>query len=231
MPAALQKIMEQIDGRVIRERVLIFLTLLAVVFLLWQLLLQSQIDKTTKALDAEHAKISKEQQELETKIATLTLAMATDPAITKRKAIENLQGNIAQVEAQLSGLSQGLIGAELLPKVLQDVLARTATIQLLAVRTLPARELQLATPIVTAPVNTTATGATPAPSGTGVYKHSVFIRVSGSYAELLKLLRDIEALQWKFYWESLDYTVKNYPNAEIDIQVFTLSSEEGLFGV
>ncbi len=224
MPAFLQKLMEQIDSRVMRERVLIFLSLLAVIFLLWHLLLQSPIDKTAARLDGEIAKLTKEQQDLEVKIATLMLAMASDPAITKRKEIDSLQASVAQVTALLSGLSQGLISAELLPKVLQDILARTASVQLLQVRTLPASELQL-----TAPVASTTTGIIT--SGTGVYKHSVLIRVSGSFTELVKLLQDIEALEWKFYWESLDYTVKNYPNAEIDIQVFTLSSEEGLLGV
>ncbi len=238
MPAALQKLMEQIDGRILRERVLIFLTLLAVVFLLWQLLVQSSIDKTTKALESERAKITREQQELETKITTLTMAMASDPAIAKHKDIDTLRANIGEVEGRLAGLSQGLISAEQLPKVLQDVLARTASIELREVRTLPVTELQLAAPVAPRGVNPPSTQqGNPATTiqnyvtSTGVYKHSVIIRVAGTYPELLKLLLAIEDLQWKFYWDSLDYRVKQYPNAEIDIQVFTLSSEEGLFGV
>ena len=228
MPVALQNLMEQIDSRVLRERVLIFFTVLAVLFLFWQLLVQSRIDQTTKTLEAEQAQLTTEQQMLDSKIATLTLQMASDPAIAKRKNISDLQANVAQVEARLAGLSQGLISAELLPNVLQDVLARTTSVQLLQVRTFPASELQLESPLLNARAN--ATSDTSA-SGTGVYKHSVMIRVSGTYAELVKLLQDIESLQWKFYWDSLNYTVKQYPNAEIDIQVFTLSSEEGLLGV
>lgn len=230
MPVALQNLMEQIDSRVLRERVLIFFTVLAVIFLFWQLLLQSRIDQTTKALEAEQAQLTTEQQTLDSKIATLTLQMASDPAIAKRKNINDLQTSVAQVETQLAGLSQGLISAELLPNVLQDVLARTTSVQLLQVRTFPASELQLGSPLPNP--NTSANSASDtSASGTGVYKHIVLIRVSGTYAELVKLLQDIESLQWKFYWESLNYTVKKYPNAEIDIQVFTLSSEEGLLGV
>lgn len=238
MPAAIQKLMEQIDARVLRERVLIFLTLLAVVFLIWQLLVQSSIDNTSKSLEAERAKITKEQQDLETKITTLSVAMASDPAIAKRKEIDKLRVDISKVEGNLAGLAQGLISAEQLPKVLQDVLARTASIQLREVRTLPVTELQLAPQAVVGQTNNvgvqsaSSAAATQTPvAGTGVYKHSVIIRVAGSYLELLNLLREIEALEWKFYWESLDYSVKSYPNAEIDIEVFTLSSEEGLFGV
>lgn len=247
MPAALQNLMEKIDARVLRERWLIFLTLLALVFLIWQFALQSHLDNTRKTLEREQAKITGEQQSLDKKFSELMLSMATDPALDKQRQIEAFKTKIAAVETQLAGLSQGLISAEQLPKVLQEIFARAAAIELLEVRTLPAQELQLDTPIASASATTTSPNATlnsnpgsnpnstsnstTAQQGAGVYKHSVVLRVRGSYPELVRLLQSIEALEWKFYWETLDYQVKNYPQADIMIQVFTLSSEEGLLGV
>lgn len=226
MSPAITQLLEKIDGRILRERVLIFLTLLALFFLLWNFLVQSTFDRERDALQAETAKIASERQTLETQMSTLTLAMASDPAIAKNNNIRQLNADIADVEARLSGLSQGLISAELLPKVLEEVLQRTSSVKLLQVRTLAATELQLVT------ATSDATGENkPAAGGTGVYKHGVLIRVAGNYSQLIQLMTEIEALQWKFYWESLDYTVKQYPHAEIDIRVFTLSSEEGLLGV
>lgn len=226
MSPAIVKLFEQIDSRILRERVLIFLTLLAVIFLIWNFLVQSTFDRESKRLQAEAEKIAIEHKALETHITTLTMAMASDPAITKTKELGSLVANISEVESRLSGLSQGLISAEQLPKVLEDVLRRTASVKLLQVRTLAATELQLGT------VKTNSAGTTtPEVRGAGVYKHGVLIRVAGNYSQLIQLMTEIEALQWKFYWESLDYTVKEYPNAEIDIRVFTLSSEEGLLGV
>ncbi len=226
MPPAIAKVIEQIDSRVLRERVLIFLTLLALVFLLWNFLVQTKFDRERKRLQAEAEKITLERKTLETQITAVTLALASDPAIAKSNEIDLLNSNISAVESRLSGLSQGLIGAEQLPKVLEDVLQRTASVKLLQVRTLAATELQLAA------VKKDPTGATkPDVHGAGVYKHGVLIRVAGNYSQLIQLMTEIEALHWKFYWESLDYTVKEYPDAEIDIRVFTLSSEEGLLGV
>lgn len=226
MPPAITNLLEKIDSRVLRERVLIFLTLLALIFLLWNFLVQAKFVRERNALQAEAAKVATEQQTLQTQMNTLAMAMASDPAIAKTNIIEKLNTDIASVEERLSGLSQGLISAEQLPKVLEEVLLRTSSVRLLQVRTLAATELQL----VTATPDATGQG-NPAAGGTGVYKHGVLIRVAGSYSQLIQLMTEIEALQWKFYWESLDYTVKQYPNAEIDIRVFTLSSEEGLLGV
>ena len=234
MSPAITKIFEQIDSRILRERVLIFLTLLALVFFIWNFLVQAPFDRERKNLQAEAAKLTAEQKVLEGHISTLTVAMASDPAIAKTKEVGLLNANISEAESRLSGLSQGLISAEQLPKVLQDVLQRTASVTLLQVRTLPATELQLAT-LESAPAENANANVNPNTRadarGAGVYKHGVLIRVAGGYSQLIQLMTEIEALQWKFYWESLDYTVKEYPNAEIDIRVFTLSSEEGLLGV
>lgn len=226
MPVAIQNLMEKIDSRVIRERVLIFITLLAVIFLAWDFLLQGRFDNERKTLEAQAQLINSEQKTLETRITELTLTLASDPTIAKSNEIAGLQQRITEVETRLSGLSQGLISASQLPKALEDVLQKTAAIRVLQVRTLPASELRLA-----AKPETTTVGAPAEEGGTGVYKHAVLIRVQGSYVQLLQLMTEIESLQWKFYWESLDYRVIRYPEATIDIRVFTLSSEEGLLGV
>lgn len=224
MPPMILNAMEKIDSRILRERILIFVTLLALIFLVWNFSIQSKFDRQRDVLQAEDARITSEQKVVETQISTLTMAMASDPAIAKTSEVRSLSSNIADVEARLSGLSQGLISAEQLPKVLEEVLRRTSSVRLLQVRTLAAAELQIGAAQAEIADNS-------ASAGTGVYKHGVLIRVAGSYPQLIQLMTELEALQWKFYWESLDYTVKQYPNAEIEIRVFTLSSEEGLLGV
>lgn len=228
MPAAIQQLMEKIDSRVMRERVLIFITSLAVIFLLWNFLLQGHFDKERKALDLDAQKIAAERAALEARVSEVTLAMASDPAIGKNTEIAGLNKRIVEVETQLSGLSQGLISSSQLPRALEEVLQKTSAINVLQVRTLPASELRLAAKVEASSI---ASITNDEEGGTGVYKHAVLIRVSGSYPQLIQLMREIESLQWKFYWESLDYQVTQYPEAVIDIRVFTLSSEEGLFGV
>lgn len=226
IPPAITKIVDQIDSRVMRERVLIFLTLLALVFFVWNFLMQAKIDRKSKDLKMQSDQIAVEQRALEAKIATLTMELAADPAIQKTNELRSINANISEVEQQLSGLSQGLIGAEQLPKVLEEMLQRTTSVKLLQVRTLAATELQLESEKVGSKENIKSELV-----GAGVYKHGVLIKVVGNYSQLIQLMAEIEALNWKFYWESLDYTVTRYPNAEIDIRVFTLSSEEGLLGV
>ncbi|HCS65638.1 MAG TPA: MSHA biogenesis protein MshJ [Cellvibrio sp.] len=223
MAPAFTNLMEKIDSRILRERVLIFVTLLALIFLLWNFLVQARFDRERKTLQSQQTQIATEKKGLESQVTALTMAMtmANDPVIVKQNEINALNAVITEIESRLSGLSQGLISAEQLPKVLEEILRRTASVELLQVRTLAATELQL-------DAEKSAENNT---RGTGVYKHGVLIRVAGSYTQLIQLMKELENLEWKFYWESLNYTVKQYPNAEIEIRVFTLSSEEGLLGV
>jgi MSHA biogenesis protein MshJ len=63
------------------------------------------------------------------------------------------------------------------------------------------------------------------------YKHGLVITCAGTYADTVRYLESLEALQWAIIWESLDYKVKEYPMAEITIRVVTLSFDKGWLGV
>ncbi len=225
---ALIQLQEKIDARVIRERALIFFTALAFVFMLWNFLVQSSIDKQTQAARTQLDLLATQRTAMQTQIAAATQSLLNDPDKQKKAQINQLQADISGLENQLQSVSQNLIKADQLPQALQDVLEKTSQLTLLEVKTLPAKELQFVS-------LTTANGAQPAPvseeTSAGVFQHVVELRVSGSYSQVVQLLIALEHLPWRFYWQDLNYSVDQYPNAEVILRVYTLSSEEGLFGV
>ena len=225
----LAKLQGAIDGRVLRERVLLLLTLLALVFLVWSLL-QAPIDKERNLLKSDLQKVASTRKKIETDIASLTLATANSPVVLKQKEITTLKQQIEQVEAELAGMSQGLIRADQLPQILEAMLQRIGQLQVVSIQTLPARELQLALPALESAASPGGDKVA-SDQDSGVFQHTVVVRIGGGYFELIKLLQALESLSWKFYWQSLDYRVVQYPRAEIELRVYTLSSEEGLLGV
>lgn len=222
---------EKIDARVMRERALILLTGCAFIFMLWNFIVQSSIDKKTQETRASLATLATQRTALQTQISATTQSLLNDPDKQKKEQIEQLKTDISGVENQLQSVSQNLIKAEQLPQALQEVLQKTEQLTLLEVKTLPAQELQF---IQVSPEAASAaqqpTAAVEEPSA-GVYQHAVELRVSGNYSQILHFLVALERLPWRFYWQSLDYSVDHYPNAEVILRVYTLSSEEGLFGV
>lgn len=225
---ALIQLQEKIDARVMRERALIFFTVLAFVFMLWNFVVQSSIDKKTQETRAQLDQLATQRTTLQTQIAAATQNLLNDPDKQKKAQIAQLQTDISGLENQLQSVSQNLIKANQLPQALQEVLEKTSQLTLLEVKTLPARELQFVA------VNTaTNTPSAPASEETnaGVFQHVVELRVSGSYNQVVQFLVALERLPWRFYWQDLNYSVDQYPNAEVILRVYTLSSEEGLFGV
>lgn len=224
MPAWLTNLREKIDHRVLRERVLLFLCALAVVFLVWSLMVQDAIDARRNLLSDQIEILQAERRSLDTQIVAISLAVANDPNTAKKNTLATLNAEVAQLDADLSNLSQGLVSATELPAILQDVLLQTGELKLVQMQTLPVQELQLQQ------ARAETTGAAE-DKGAGVFKHEVVLKVSGNYFQVLKFLTSLESTRWRFYWEQMDYVVTEYPNADIELRVYTLSAEKGLLGV
>ena len=222
MPPALSQLQQKIDSRILRERVLLFLTALAVVFLLWSLMFQNAIDARQSELSNQLDTVRTQRQALDAQIATISLAVANNPNTEKQHTIATLKAERAQLDADLANLSQGLVSATELPQILQDVLLQTGELKLVQMQTLPVQELQLAG---------VETNDGAEVNGAGVFKHEVVLKVSGNYFQVLTFLTSLESTRWRFYWEQLDYAVTEYPNADIELRVYTLSAEKGLLGV
>lgn len=219
----------KVNALAVRERGLLLLASIAVLYLLWDGLLQGHLDRDTARLKSIINERQTELKALKTEELTLNLLVNIDPDATKKRKIESLKSEINALDEALSELSHGLVGAGNLAKVLEDVLLQGTSLKLLKVKTLPVQALELSIANVESGVadNDGAILAT----GAGVYKHSVVVEVEGEYFELLAYLESLEQLPWRFYWDQLNYQVSNYPNAVIEVRVYTLSAEEGLIGV
>jgi MSHA biogenesis protein MshJ len=235
---------EKIDRLSLRERAIVLLLVLAVFYLVWDVAVAGPQTKThlslQSQLSAHQSQLKAKQDELN--LYTQLLAKGADrPEVKKQK---RLQAELAKINEELAALSQGLVAADDLPRLLQDVLSHSKGLRLLSVQTLPVESLSLDDEIVgsrpddssnTENVKSIVLTVEPEqPDETleaGVYKHNTSVRIRGNYFQVLDYVRALEALPWRFYWDWMDYAVSDYPQAEIEIRVYTLSAEEGLFGV
>lgn len=224
MAISLRDLQEKIDARNMRERGLLFLCVLALIYLFWNLALQSGIDKEEQAVSAQLKDLKTQRQNLEVQVTGIAHALATDPNLEQKNHITRLKNEINALDSQLAGLSRGLISAADLPGILQEMLAKTSTLTLIRVQTLPVEELPLT-------FTKQGEGSGTEEISAGIFKHGVVLRVSGSYFQLLEFLRLLETSSWRFYWEQLDYRVTQYPNADILLRVYTLGAEKGRLGV
>jgi hypothetical protein len=58
-------------------------------------------------------------------------------------------------------------------------------------------------------------------------KSMISITLKGTYSSIFSYLKKIESLDWSVFWEDVEYSVDEYPVANVTIQIYTLSVIEG----
>jgi MSHA biogenesis protein MshJ len=219
-----QQYSEKFEERTRRERVILLVAVLAVIYLLWSLIFLGPVSDRLSALQKEKQRLAGEVQSLETQEQVFQQAVGQDPLAGKKRQVEHLRERLAALDADLQALAVGLIPADKLPQMLHDVLSSAGQLELLGMQTLPTEKLALRE----ADQQATAEGGSV--QEVDVYRHAVELKVRGSYFAVARYLEALEALPWRFYWESLDYQVERYPSAVATLKVYTLSAGEGPLG-
>jgi len=224
----------KIDSLSLRERALALFSILTLLYVLWDSLFFAPQARHATLLEnqlaSQQAQVKAKQDEW-TLFKSISDGGAKSPEHLKQQALKQ---ELAVLDERLSSLSQGLVAATDLPLLLQDVLSKSSGLHLVSVQTLAVEPLSLiggGSESDSAPASSSAQSDSTEKEPAGVYKHSVSLKIKGGYFQVLEYVRRLESLTWRFYWDRLSYSVSTYPQAEIEIRVYTLSAEEGLLGV
>jgi MSHA biogenesis protein MshJ len=217
----LEKLQTRIDEKSLRERVLLFLAIIALLYLVWQSLLMGPMEAQQKKLLSRLEGVRNEISKLEQQTQAILKRRDVDPNANNRKLLAQYQEQIEALEEQIRSSIQGLIKPQQMTAVLESVLTRDTDLSLVSVRNLKPEPL-------VAPDPEQDEGATEA---AGIYKHGMQLEFTGKYLSALGYLKALEQLEWGFHWDSIDITMGEYPTAHIVITVHTLSLEEGWIGV
>ena len=153
---------------------------------------------------------------LQQQIDEVQQALTVNPDQQLQQNIDKMLSDEQQLLSQIRSVTGRYIGGEQMVQLLQDVLSQQQNIRLIALENLPARAVLL--------------------PGTGVdktmvekpllYRHSTKLTFVGPYAGLQQLLQRLEQLPWQLHWRTLNYQVKDYPLAELQLELETVSEHD-----
>lgn len=223
-----------------REQTLILATgVIAVIFILFNFVIEPQIGN----LKNINQKISQQTSLIDVNtnaIASLERRLLEDPNDILEKQRAYYAKKISKVDEEILALTSDLIDPIQMRHALMALLKLQKGLSLLSF------ELQGAEPLIlpqnvgknivdTEQTTKTAEKTKPTPlaaSATiGLYKHGVKLKLSGSYFQLRDYLEQLESLQWKFFWNEFNYQSVEYPKSELEIEIFSLSTQEEFLGV
>ena len=151
-----------------------------------------------------------------------------DPDAPLRAELAQLHSRLEEQSRNFDAVDRSLVPPEKIPVLLENLLTRSRNLQLKSLETLAPAPLIDRKPAkadapaaaAAAAANALATAALP-----NLFKHGVKIRISGSYADLLAYVTELESAPQRLMWGRMDL-VADYPKAELTLTVYTLSLEK-----
>jgi MSHA biogenesis protein MshJ len=209
-----QDFASRIDAMSLRERALIFVTLLVVLYFLAVNILFGPLNAEKDKLQLQFNQKHAETLALEAQVQAL-VGSGDHPDVAKRKKLEALQENLKTMDAELVHATSGLVTPKEMARLIEQMLLKNHGLQVMKVESLPAKPL----------LETTGT------SGALVYKHGMNIEIKGGYLDILRYLKSLEALPWKVFWGKVSLKTENHPDSRVSLLIYTLSTHEAWIGL
>lgn len=227
-----QKSSEDFLNLTIREQYLILLTgLVAVFFIIFYLFIDDKIVSNNNATK-KIAQLSSSNQLLDISVLELQAALQQDPNEDSRNKLTQYEAKLAKIDTQLLTLTSDLMSPIQMRYALLDLLKLEKGVSLLSFELLGAKPLLPdSTPNTTSTTSEASTNSNENPASVNLYRHGIKITLSGRYFELRDYLTQLEKLPWKFFWQDFNFKLKDYPNSEVEIEMYSLGTKKEFVGV
>ncbi|MDO8651991.1 MAG: MSHA biogenesis protein MshJ [Undibacterium sp.] len=235
-----EQLAAKIDALSLRERA-ILLTLIsaAIILLVVHFLIEPQFTKQKMLSDnvkQEQLQISALQVEIEQRIA----GKSVDPDAESKRRLASAQQTLTHIDNRLHDLQKNLVRPEKMAALLEGMLRRNHSLQLISLKSLPVMDVMEESRLENGLITKVAAGASAAtnavaatvsnsansPANGSIYKHEVEIVLQGSYLDMLSYMREMENLPEQVYWSNASLSVDAYPKATLTLNLFTLSLDK-----
>ncbi|MCT6698317.1 type II secretion system protein M [Rheinheimera sp. 4Y26] len=195
----------------LRERY--FISAAVLVLLLWCGLLYGVEPLWSEAQkqQQQYQQTSKQLQVLQQQIDAVQQVLQQDPDEQLQSEINAMNTQQQQLLEQIRAMTGRYISGAQMVQLLKDVLASQQGVSLLALENLPAEAVALPGMESSQPL---------------LYRHGTKLVFAGSYAALQQLLTRLEQLPWQLHWSQLRYKVSQFPKAELELELETVSEHD-----
>jgi MSHA biogenesis protein MshJ len=212
-----------------REQYLVLLTgLIAITFIFFNLFIDEKrvkIDSLTKQIKQANSGV----QSTQTTIDILQQSLAKDPNVAIHKQIVQYEEKLASVDSELLLLTSDLINPIQMRYALIDLLKTQKSVSLLSFEVIEAQAMT--TGHQDKDSSDDNVNNEDGEQSLTLYKHGIKLKLKGSYFKLRDYLSQLEKMQWTFFWQEFDYQLIEYPNSELSIEMYSLSTKKEFIGV
>jgi len=215
-----RKLAARFDALQVRERLLILLAAIVGTVLLFDALALQPLEVRKKRMERQ---LAEARQSIKLADGLMkTEAFFGDPDSVKRSYRDALRSQLTEIDRSILGLQRGLVPAERMAKLMEEMLSRSRGLQLLSLRTLPVQRFETPGAAAAKPGDKIGKPGLQDPERS-IYQHSFEITLQGSYTDLHNYLAQIEKLPWQMFWGRINVNAELYPRLRVTLTVQTLS--------
>jgi MSHA biogenesis protein MshJ len=208
----LRQLGERIDALSLRERAILFVTLLVVLYFAASALLFAPFRAESARLEKELGTQRSQLSALNTQIRKVVDAATRDPDVDNAARVKQLTEKIGVVDPRLAQVTQSLVTPRDMVRFVEQVLTRNRTVQVLRIENQPP---------------TLVEGG----GDKGVYKHGMRIEVRGRYVDLVNYLRALEGMPWRVFWGQATLVSDPQTTPQLTLVIYTLSLKDSWIGI
>lgn len=215
MRTRLRQTGERINALSLRERALLLLAVLAVVFLLWDLFAMQPVAERQSAVQERLEQTRERLDELNASIQRLATSRSSHPDRALEQRAASLESEIADLEQRLNDRFGGIATPQQSLGVLAGLLGERAGVTIVELENLPPESLE------------SASGqAIP-----GIFIHQVRVVVETDFEGVRSYLDGITELPSGVFWKALDLSVPGWPVNRVELVLYSLALDEHWLGV
>ena len=225
-----------VNGKTLRERVIILLVVVVLIYGIADLLFFGAIlEKRERQINQLNGLV--ESNQIAQQEVQALLDQMSESRLAMQRQQELLNEKLIRVDQQLASAATGFIPATLMPKVLEQLLDSSTGLVLIKLKNKPVEKItgldEIADSNSESESKSTRENTTniSLDDKTDLYRHGVELQLQGSYLATLAYLKQVESLEWRFEWDALSFDIQDYPMGVVTIEVYTYSTERDWIGV
>ena len=133
-----------------------------------------------------------------------------DPNEPVRDDIQKIAAQKDVIDGRIQNLTDTLVSPENMPEIFENMMTQDRSLKLISLKNKAGENVSVDAEF----------------ANVDLYRHGVEIRMQADYPSLMSYLKRLDSMNWKLYWQTLDYRIDEYPHGELLLEVFTLSTRE-----
>ena len=209
------KAREGFDQLPLRTRLAITFAMVLLIWVFFYLFWFASVDSSSQKIEAQMTKNQQQIDTLNQSQQDLHAGVYKQRNNPKRNQLAALVKQTKQLESQLERTTRSLIKPEAMALLLENIIIKSSKLKLQSLTKLQPQALF---------------DPEEASDEAQMYRHSVKLKFEGNYQQTQMFLAELESMQQKVTFDSLDFLVEEYPRSSITLVVSTFSMNRKWIG-